>query len=237
MLTAVGALDPSPLAAASAVLSEARDTEGLDVWALRVADIDSRQLHLSVLDAEERRRAAALQQSADRLSYIAAHILLRELLGQRLGLAAEDVAYRREQCPSCGGPNGRPALDGDARSLHFSISRSGGLVLIAIASVPVGVDVEVFPHDETPSEVSSLLHADERSEIASAAPSERTEVFTRLWTRKEAYLKGIGIGVAHDLDADYLGTRQHRASPHGWTVLDVPVAAGHAAAAAIKRPA
>ena len=220
---------------ASTVLSEDRDEEGLGVWALRVADIDSSQLDLSVLDAGERRRAATLVHGADRLSYIAGRILLRELLGRRLGLASAGVAFRRELCPSCGGPNGRPALDGDARSPHFSISRSGGVVLIAIAAVPVGVDVQIFPHDETPSEVSSLLHAEERSEIASAAPSKRTEVFTRLWTRKEAYLKGIGTGVAHDLDAEYLGTRPHGAAPPDWTVLDLPVAAGYAAAAAIKR--
>ena len=204
------------------------------MWALRVVDINASQLDVSALDAEERRRAGLLQ-NGDRLNYIAAHILLRELLGHRLGLAAEDLAFHREPCPRCGGPNGRPALDGDARSTHFSISRSGGLVLIALASAPVGVDVEIFAHDETPSEVSSLLHADERSEIASAAPSKRIEVFARLWTRKEAYLKGIGTGIAHDLDADCLGTRQHGALPHGWTVLDVPVASGYAAAAAIKR--
>jgi 4'-phosphopantetheinyl transferase len=235
VLKAVGALGcaKSPLAAASLALSGVPDQGRLDVWTLRVADVEASRLDLSALDARERRRAAALTRSADRRSFMAAHVLLRELLCRRLGLAPEQVAYRLEPCPSCGGPNGRPALDADAGWLHFSTSRSGGLVLIGIASVPVGVDVEVFPPHEVPSEVSALLHADERSEISRAAPSERTAVFTRLWTRKEAYLKGLGTGIAHGLEVDYLGEEQHAATPRGWTVLDVPVAAGYAAAAAI----
>lgn len=236
MLKGVCALDgaQSPLGGASVVLSGGRDHGALEVWTLRLADVDVALLDAAVLDAQERDRAASLARSTDRLGYTAAHVVLRELLSRRLGVLPVEVAFRREPCPSCGGPNGRPILEGEAGPLHFSMSRSGGVVLIGIASVRVGVDLEVFPREPTVSEASALLHADERTEIFSAPPSQQTEVFTRLWTRKEAYLKGIGTGIAHDLDADYLGTLPNAARPRGWTVLDVPVAAGYVAAAAIQ---
>jgi 4'-phosphopantetheinyl transferase len=59
-------------------------------------------------------------------------------------------------------------------------------------------------------------------------------VFARIWTRKEAYLKSIGTGVAGDLAAAYVGVDGRAAGPAGWAVIEVPVPDGFAAAAAIK---
>ena len=206
----------------------------LELWILRVADVDPEQLELSILDAEERCKAERLQ-SADRSAYLAAHILLRELLGGRLGVPPQEIAYLREPCLHCGAPHGRPALARPSRSTHFSLSRSGGMVMAGIASVPVGVDIEALPSSATVAEVTGLLHPAERTEINSAAPGPRTETFSRIWTRKEAYLKAIGLGVAHDLSADYLGTQGRAAAPAGWTVATIPVPAGYGAAVAVAR--
>jgi 4'-phosphopantetheinyl transferase len=203
---------------------------------MRVADVAPARLDPSLVDRKERLRAARLARPDDRLSYLAAHALLRQLLAARLGLRPQDVAYLREPCPRCGAPHGRPALDRPSRPLHFSLSRSAGLVLIGIAPTPIGVDVEALPPPETVAEVSALLHAAERREILSAAPSSRAQVFASIWTRKEAYLKGIGIGVTADLAAEHLGGGEQAANPPGWTVISLPVAAGYAAAAAISRP-
>jgi 4'-phosphopantetheinyl transferase len=225
---------PSPVAAAVRSTAVELQHAALELWVLRAGDVDATQLDLSVLDREERQRAARLAQSGDRQSYLAGHILLRQLLGRHLGLPPQDIAYLREPCRCCGAPHGRPALDRPSRPLHFSLSRSGEMVLIAIASAPVGADIEALPQSEVVSDVSTLLHVVERREICSTAPPKRAEVFTRLWTRKEAYLKGVGIGVTHDLALDYLGTDKRMAAPEGWTVANVPVAAGYAAAVAVS---
>lgn len=222
-----------PIATALPVSGELREgSSGL--WALWVADVDETQLDLSLLDVEESGRAATLVQPDDRLRYVAAHLVLRQLLSERLCVPPQAVAYFREPCLHCGGPHGRPAVDRPTRPLHFSLSYSGGLVLIGIASAPMGVDVETLPESETIDEVSALLHPAEQIEISSAGPSKRASVFTHIWTRKEAYLKGIGVGVTHDLAADYLGTEERAAPPLGWTVAAVPITAGYVAAAAVQ---
>jgi 4'-phosphopantetheinyl transferase len=110
-------------------------------------------------------------------------------------------------------------------------------VLVGVAEAPIGVDVEALATRELAEEVSSLLHPEERGEIVAAAPEMRALVFTRLWARKEAYLKGIGIGVTGDLAADYVGSDGRAPGPAGWTVLDVPVGTGHRAAVALRSPA
>lgn len=142
----------------------------------------------------------------------------------------------RQACPLCDGAHGRPALRDDSSGLHFSTARSAGVVMVGIARSPIGVDVEAFVDQVVLSEVSGLLHPQERCEILAAPLPEQPATFARAWTRKEAYLKGIGTGVAGKLEADYLGVHPHVDAPSGWQILDLPIADGYAAAAAIARP-
>jgi 4'-phosphopantetheinyl transferase len=216
------------LLAASSKLDS--DQAELELHLLRVADVELAALDTSALDAEERTRAAAFAAASDRNGFVAAHLLLRGLLGARLASAPNELRFIREPCPLCGEAHGRPALLG--APAEFSLSRASGLVLIAIAPGPVGVDIEAHAQPETASEVARLLHPAERAEIAAAPPSQRAALFTRIWTRKEAYLKALGSGITDDLAADYLGLAQPSALPPGWNVLEVPVGPGFAAAVA-----
>jgi 4'-phosphopantetheinyl transferase len=58
-----------------------------------------------------------------------------------------------------------------------------------------------------------------------------------VWTRKEAYLKGLGIGLGRDLRLDHVGAsaRGPRQVP-GWAIADVAVEPGYAAAVAVAVP-
>ncbi len=206
----------------------------VDLWQLRVDQLAEEDLDPSELDAEEHVRLGSPLRVADRLRYGIGHVALRRLLARRLGVGPAAVAYRREPCPGCGDLHGRPALDGPPGAPHFSLSHSGDVVLIGIAARPVGVDVESFPRPATVREVTSALHPAERAEIAAAGHAP--DAFARIWCRKEAYLKGIGIGMARSLDKDYLGEHDPSALPEGWDVRGVPTADGHAAAVAVRGP-
>ncbi|MFH9736348.1 4'-phosphopantetheinyl transferase family protein [Streptomyces roseolus] len=221
--------EPRPPASAPDTTPARVDVE---LWQLRVDHLAEEDLDPSELDDGERARLAAPLRVADRLRYGVGHIALRRLLAPRLGVAPAAVAYRREPCPGCGALHGRPAVESPPGAPHFSLSHSGDVVLIGIAGRPVGVDVEIFPETATVHEVASALHPLERAEIARAGNAP--EAFTRVWSRKEAYLKGLGIGVARPLDQDYLGEDDPAARPGGWAVRDVATADGHAAAVAVE---
>lgn len=205
----------------------------VDTTALR--DEAARQA-AAVLDAEERERAGQFRHAADRDGYVCAHVALRRLLGAYLGLAPADVRTGRAPCPHCGGPHGRPVLpDG---LLHFSLSHCADLSLLAFATVPVGVDVEVVPDPRTVAETADVLHPREAAELSLLAPADRPLAFTRVWTRKEAYLKGRGVGLSDDPAADYVGSGAAPAAlPGGWSLTDVLVPRGHWAAVAVHLPA
>ncbi|MEN8654548.1 4'-phosphopantetheinyl transferase superfamily protein [Streptomyces sp. 21So2-11] len=205
------------------------------LWALdavRHGDAAQR-LAAAVLDAEEKRRAAAFRREADRRCYITAHVALRVFLGSCLGVGPAEVPLRREPCVSCGGPHGRP-VTGDGR-IHFSLSHSGDLALLACAALPVGVDIEAVPRPEHAREITGVLHPTEIAELAALPEAERPAGFARAWSRKESYLKGIGTGLARSPALDLLGTGPVPVShPVGWTIHDVDAPEGFAAAVAVR---
>ncbi|MFB6888369.1 4'-phosphopantetheinyl transferase family protein [Kitasatospora sp. NPDC056327] len=212
-----------------------RDREGAALWLLDAAAVPVGPAELRGLDEEEHGRAARFVRAADRAVYLAAHVALRHVLGRHLGTDPAALVFAREPCPDCAGPHGRPRLAGrDAP--HFSLSHGGGRVLIGLAAVPVGVDVEPLPEPGSVETLSAVMHPAERSELAGLRPDERPGAFARLWTRKEAYLKGLGVGLGRPPAADYLGTGDPGRRPSGWAVADLPAGPRHAAALAVRSP-
>ncbi|MGQ5639971.1 MULTISPECIES: 4'-phosphopantetheinyl transferase family protein [unclassified Streptomyces] len=186
-----------------------------------------------LLDAQERARADAFHRSRDRDAYVIAHAALRGVLSLLLGVPADALPLVREPCAGCGGSHGRPALR--TSGVHFSLSHSGDLVMVALAPIPVGVDVEGLATTQAVLDAQSALHPVEGRELALLPAHERAAAFTRTWVRKEAYLKGLGTGLVRDPALDYVGTGALPAAPDPrWTLRDVLVPAGYAAAVALR---
>ena len=78
-------------------------------------------------------------------------------------------------------------------------------------------------------QLSALLHPREQVRILSAPEEAQRTLFTRLWCRKEAYLKGLGVGLAHDSTEGYISSLER--TP-GWHVTNIDAPAGFAGAVA-----
>ncbi len=66
----------------------------------------------------------------------------------------------------------------------------------------IGVDVEwLRPVEHVRQIAVRSFHAHEQAAIRAAADAELSDVFLRCWTRKEAVLKAIGVGLGYPLDA------------------------------------
>ncbi|MFJ9428741.1 4'-phosphopantetheinyl transferase family protein [Streptomyces sp. NPDC101490] len=235
-MTAPTTSEPRLLGAATGPLPAPwRYGGGPRLWTLRVAEHTERaRLREDLLDPDERARCHGFVRSVDRDRYRVGHVVLRELLGAYLDGDPAAVRLVREPCPGCGGPHGRPAVAGGP--LHFSLSHSGGAVLLGFADVPVGVDVETEPDAEATQDITAVLHPAERAEIAGLSPRDRPGAVARCWARKESYLKGVGIGLGEDPARTYVGTGPAPGAVPGWTLTDVPVLPGYAAACAVRTP-
>ncbi|TQK52831.1 4'-phosphopantetheinyl transferase [Streptomyces sp. SLBN-118] len=215
---------------------EAQALPGVELlWSGRVPDhIADALARPHILDGEESTRLAAFVRDTDRDSYAVAHVTLRRLLGERLGLAPEAVPFSREPCTHCGGPHGRPVVPGSP--VHFSLSHTSGLVMIALATGPVGIDVEGVPGDiGIVADVAAQLHPKERAHLAALPTADRALAFARCWTRKEALLKATGVGLNEDLALTYVGAGPQPAADADWLVADLPADPGYTAAVAVRR--
>ncbi|WP_031509824.1 4'-phosphopantetheinyl transferase superfamily protein [Streptomyces megasporus] len=188
----------------------------------------------AVLSEEERARCAAFVHEADRDRYRVAHTALRVELAALLGTDPAAVPLTREPCPLCGGPHGRPAVPGNP--VHFSLSHTGDVVLLAFDDAPVGVDVEGIPTAAVVAETVRALHPRERAEIGALPSADRPVAFARCWTRKEAYLKGTGTGLGEEPSVTYVGSLAVPAEVPGWTLTDVEAPDGYLAAVAVAVP-
>ncbi len=195
------------------------------------ASVDATARGLGWLDAAERRRADAFRSEAARDLFVAARATLRIQLGRRLGGAPETIRFGL-------GDHGKPTLAApwDAAGWHFNVSHSGTLALVAIArSLAVGIDVEridAIPAGEMEGLSASHFSAAEMRRWRAADAAGRTEMFFRVWTRKEAVLKAWGVGFVDDLAA--VDTVPGPRVLEKWSVRDWAVPPGYVAAVAAE---
>jgi 4'-phosphopantetheinyl transferase len=151
-----------------------------------------RQLE-GVLSGHERARADRFVFARDRRRYVAAHGQLRHVLAGYLHQRPEAVELTGEA-----GAKPRVAAD---PAVRFSLSHSGDLSLVAVASGrEVGVDVEELrPVDDPDDLVVKCFSELEREEWATVPEGLRQPVFLETWTRKEALLKALGEGLSRRL--------------------------------------
>jgi 4'-phosphopantetheinyl transferase len=205
------------------------------VWALTTESVPERELDQARawLDDAERTQAASYVRAELRRPYEIAHAAARRIVGAATGVAPQAVRWGRHPCPRCGEPHGRPRIEG--ADLEYSLTHTPGLVLVALADAPVGIDAEQCPEPGGLAGLLGVLHPDEAAEVAAAeTPAEAAQRFTRAWTRTEAYLKGLGVGLGRDPQVDYLGSGDEPERViDGWHVQDVTVLDGYAAAVAL----
>lgn len=122
---------------------------------------------------------------------VPAGLTLRRVLGLYLGEAAEEIELSE-------GEHGKPRLAEEPARLSFNLSHSGGLALVALArDREVGVDVErVKPGRDLVALAERALAPEEARAVREAAEPERAPLFYELWTRHEARLKCLGVGLA-----------------------------------------
>ncbi|MFF9675221.1 4'-phosphopantetheinyl transferase family protein [Streptomyces eurythermus] len=213
------------------------------VWHGRAGDLPD-PADLAVLDDTElstfRRRGAPFA-----ARYAGAHAAVRRILADHyLGGPPAAIRFGRHPCPRCGDPlHGRPRIVAPATRLDFSLSHSGPYWLLAVtAAGQVGVDIEQHTGRGF-GDAPRIALSDGELGVLGRAGSEREyeEVFLRAWTRKEAVLKAVGVGIVADLRRLDALTGAHGpvrvdhkepGSPGGWTVEDLILGPGRSAALA-----
>jgi 4'-phosphopantetheinyl transferase len=200
------------------------------VWRAKLTDdIES---HEAILSAEERVRAARFHQADDRRRFIVARGILRAILAGALGQGDDRgrAALRLGR-----GASGKPFLV-DHPELFFNVSHSDDIALYAVTRTgEVGIDIERRrPIADHASIARHAFDDAEKAALMGCPSAGRDVVFHRIWTRKEALLKAMGLGLEALADANAMSA-SHASAP--WCLTSLPHIDGFAAALARPRAA
>jgi 4'-phosphopantetheinyl transferase len=169
------------------------------VWRLPVALLAGWAIdHYKILTAPEQEKIERKHRREDAEREAVARVGLRVLLSGYLGEEAGKVVFATEA-------KGKPVLaksPGRDPRVEFNLSHSGAWVMMACArGVRLGIDVEQHREIDQDDLVSGFFSAPERASWATIPPVSRLPVFFEAWTRKESYLKGVGVGLMKALDS------------------------------------
>jgi len=211
--------------------------DGASLWLVDLDGPPAADAPSEVLSADERTRADRFMFDVHRHRFVACRAVLRCILGQRLGIAPNEIAFDY-------GPSGKPALAGRTGP-RFNVSHSDRYALIAVAEADVGVDIERIRPLKDMDRLAERVFSDRERQALATVPAEvRAEAFFAGWTRKEAYIKarggGIGllgaieVSLTPDGPARLLRVRDQPDEPGRWALQALSVMPGFAAAVCVE---
>ncbi len=211
------------------------------VWRVALEGIDALTNDLfAILSVDEEARARRFNRERDGARFATMRTALRDLAATYIKTDAAALSFVYNDY-------GKPDLD--SQHLRFNVSHSGDLGLIAFhPDRLLGVDVE--RHRErleaekiarryfSPAEVTALF---------SLPNSEQKAAFYRCWSRKEAYIKARGEGLAVGLDSFdvslgpddapmLLNARGGQEEVQRWALHALPMEEGYAGALVVEQP-
>ncbi|MBO0862855.1 MAG: 4'-phosphopantetheinyl transferase superfamily protein, partial [Chloracidobacterium sp.] len=197
-----------------------------------------------LLSRDECHRAERFHRPADRRRFIAGRGILRKIISTYLALAPDKVRFAYNKY-------GKPFISDDHNrgALSFNLSHSNGMALYAIASERrVGIDVENMREDFATLEVAERFFSKDECEAWKAVPrDQRTKAFFNCWSRKESYIKAIGMGVSYPLDEftvsltpdvapALLKVDADATEASRWNMYELDAGEGYAAALIVESP-
>lgn len=144
-------------------------------------------------------------------------------------------------------PRGKPSLEPNPTDLRFNLAHSYGLAIFGFAGgAEIGVDVEYEGRGIAGDDIAQrFFSTEEVAALRALPPADRTAGFFNCWTRKEAFVKATGEGIAYGLDrfavslapgepAKLLSTRTDPAEAARWTLCHIDPGPGYVGAIAVE---
>jgi 4'-phosphopantetheinyl transferase len=195
-----------------------------------------------LLTPDEKERADRFCFEKDQANFITGRAILRTLLGRYTNQSPADVKFVYNSY-------GKPLLKKQVQSplLNFNLSHSGGKVLYAFSrGVPLGIDLEKMkPNIDLVAIAQRFFSPGEVSSLFSLKKSDRAEAFYACWTRKEAFIKAMEMGLSLELDkfdvslrpgepARLISIKFQNQNTRNWSLYDLKVFPGFKACLAVR---
>lgn len=176
--------------------------DNIDLWL-----IDLNQKNYSqaltvkyLLSYLENRKQNSLIFKKDQITYLISHVALRFILSKYINIYPQLIKYKFNSY-------GKPYIV-DYPWLHFNLSHSAELACVAISSTEIGVDVEYIAKNLDYLKIANYYFTKLELNLINNQRdnTNRSKIFFKIWTMKEALLKAIGTGLTIKLPIiDFIG--------------------------------
>ncbi len=216
--------------------------DALHVWSARLdADLAVDDELLAHLSDDERDARHRFLHARDRRMFVLSHATRRLLLGAYVGAPASSLRFTTT---SYGKPSLAASFGSDVR---FNVSHSGDVALLAVArGREIGVDVEQIRALEDWEALAKRAFSSAERDAIRAMPEEtRLDAFYACWSRKEAVIKAVGLGLSFPLDAfdvdaaparppRLVASRDARLVVDAWSMAPLDALSGYATALMVE---
>lgn len=191
----------------------------------------------AMLSQAERKRSANFLNQKNHQRFVEIHARLREILASIVDVNPARLRILRAQY-------GKPYL-ADYPEISFNLSHTGNKMAVAAAQYcELGIDIELCkPRPNFAALVEKCFGEEEQHYWRQLPEIQQPQAFYRFWTRKEAFVKATGRGIALGLKAcvinpekpgEFLSIPEEFGQPADWRIVDISMSAKICGALAVK---
>lgn len=173
------------------------NTDEVHIWSsFLLQETNDLETKLKCLEPKEQDRALSFYFTNDMIRFVQRRYLLKSILAMYLQMEIKDIRLKYNDF-------GKPELLENKNDLYFNISHTIDLIVLAFSrNNELGVDIEVVEKDDVDLMINKDIFTDkEMSYFSNLDFQRKKELFYKLWTKKEAYLKAIGTGISKSLNS------------------------------------
>ena len=163
----------------------------IHLWLFDLANIDLSGSH-SILSATEEEQFSNIKIDEVRRSRTLSRTILRSLLSEYVHIPGALIEFEYNDL-------GKPSIDSNQEPhVHFNLSHTEQWVAVAISQFhSIGVDLEINQRKDIVIDrlMKRFFHENEKQIVDQLSEKEKSVIFNKAWTIKEAMVKALGKGV------------------------------------------
>lgn len=146
--------------------------------------VDCEETVRSLLSDSELLRLKSTRSKNKQREFLLSRALMRQALSHQFQLPESHWRFTEK-------PYSLPDIEPLPPGWHLSLSHSKGLICFAIASTPVGIDIEYADKKRDFIELAKAVMTKEEIARLHNSSEQQPDTFYRIWCTKEAYYKAL----------------------------------------------
>lgn len=145
---------------------------------------------ISYVSKEKATQIKKLYNNMDKKLSLYAQVAVKLIIQKELGLDINQISIVNDDL-------GKPYIEGH-ENIFFNISHTHNVIAIAFSDNRVGVDIE--KETENSMGIAKRFFTEKENEYITNTTVDPMKAFLEIWTKKEAFIKYLGLGLRKPLD-------------------------------------